>query len=115
MAADRRGMISRCRPVENSQFHGRLSQPLRVAGSCFVKGIALPNVGVTQALHSPLACGFWKLQFGTLSWFASTTLTAVFVTNDAPGLRAAAVAIVSPATPRAADAFNAVLPSPNRS
>src|SRR5580704_472506 len=115
MVADRRGMISCCTPVENSQFHGRLFQPLSVAGSCRVKGIALPNVGVTNALHSPLACEFRKLQSGTLLWFPSTTLTAVLVTNDEPGLRARAVAIVSPPTPRAADAFTAVLPSPNRS
>src|SRR5215475_11969565 len=117
MLADRRGEISCWMPAENSQFHGRLFQPLSVAGSCCVSGTALPKVGVSHGPHSPLATGFWKLHCGMLSWLASVTLIAVLVANAVtdPGLRAAAVAIVSPATPRAADTFSAVLPLPNRS
>src|SRR5262249_50290033 len=65
--------------------------------------------------HSPFAAGFWKSHSAMLLRFESVTLMAVLVANDAPGLRASAVAIVSPATPRAADAFNAVLPLPKRS
>src|SRR4051812_1286537 len=102
-------------PAENSQFHGRTLTPLSVAGSCCVRGMALPNVGVTHALHSPLAAGFSRLQSGMLLRFASVTLIAVLVANAAPGFNASAVAIVSPATPRAAETFSAVLPSPNRS
>src|SRR5882757_7822255 len=102
MPADRRGRTSCCMPTENSQFHGRLFQPLSVAGSCFVKGVALPNVGVTHPRHSPFGAGFRKLQSGTLLWFASFTLIWVVVANAEPGLRARAVAIVSPPTPRAA-------------
>src|SRR5579862_3595570 len=102
-------------PMVNSQFHGRTFHPLRVAGSCCVSGIALPKVGVTHGPQSPLASEFWKLQSATLLWFTSVTLMVVLVTNEEPGLSAAAVAIVSPATPRAADAFSAVLPLPKRS
>src|SRR5215510_6419548 len=104
-------------PAENSQFHGRLFHPLSVAGSCCVNGVALPNVGVSQPRHSPFGAGFRRLQSGMLLWLASFTLMAVLVANAVtdPGLRAAAVAIVSPATPRAADTFSAVLPLPKRS
>src|SRR5438105_8295188 len=100
-------------PAENSQFHGRLFQPDSVAGSCCVSGIALPKVGVSHGPQSPLASGFRKLHSGMLFRFASVTLIAVLVANAAPGLRASAVAIVSPATPRAAENFSAVLPLPN--
>src|SRR5215470_3277842 len=104
-------------PAENSQFHGRLFQPLSVAGSCDVSGTALPKVGVSHGPHSPLVKGFSRLQSGMLLWFESVTLMAVLVANAVtePGLRAAAVAIVSPATPRAAETFSAVLPLPKRS
>src|SRR5437016_4547347 len=102
-------------PAANSQFHGRAFQPLSVAGSCCVSGIALPKVGVSHGPHSPLAVETSKLQSATLLRLASVTLMAVLVTNEEPGLSAAAVAIVSPATPRAADAFTAVLPLPKRS
>ena len=61
MLADTRGEICCWTPVENSQFHGRLFQPLSVAGSCCVRGIALPNDGVSHGPHSPLASGFVKL------------------------------------------------------
>jgi hypothetical protein len=47
--------------------------------------------------------------------FVSVTLIAVLVAKAAPGLSASAVAIVSPATPRAAENFSAVLPLPKRS
>src|SRR6185312_3331666 len=102
-------------PAENSQFQGRLPQPFSVAGSCCVSGIALPKVGVSHGPHSPLASGFWKLHCGMLSFGPPTpsfTLIEVLVANDAPGLSAAAVAIVSPATPRAAETLSAVLPLP---
>src|SRR5215471_2423948 len=120
MLADTRGEISCWIPAENSQFHGRLAQPLSVSGSCRVSGTALPNVGVSHGPHSPLASGFVKLHWGMLSFgppTPSVTLIAVVVANPVvePGLRAAAVAIVSPATPRAAENFSAVFPLPNRS
>src|ERR1044071_5371493 len=115
MPTDSLGITSCCTPAENSQFHGRTFQPESVAGSCCVRGMALPKVGVTHALHSPFASGFSRLQSGMLLRFESVTLMAVLVANAAPGLSASAVAIVSPATPRAADTFTAVLPLPNRS
>src|SRR6202521_4490455 len=115
MLADNRGVSSYCMPIENSQFHGRTFQPLSVAGSCCVSGVALPKVGVSQGPHSPLATGFRKLHSGMLLWFESVTLIAVLVAKAAPGLRTATVPIVSPATPRAADTFSAVLPFPNTS
>src|SRR3954468_8521500 len=96
MPADTRGEICCCTPAENSQFHGRLFQPLSVAGSCCVNGIALPKVGVSHGPHSPLASGFWKLHCGMLSFgppVPSVTLMAVLVANDAPGLSKAAVAM----------------------
>src|SRR5438874_5990474 len=102
-------------PAANSQFQGRLSQPFCVPASCCVSGIALPNVGVSHGPHSPLAAELRKLHSAILLRFESVTLMAVLVTKDWPGLRALAVAIVSPATPRAADAFTAVLPLPKRS
>src|SRR5215467_13608145 len=105
-------------PVENSQFHGRLSHPLSVAGSCCVTAIACPKVGESNGPHSPLPSvpvSLVKSQSAMLLWFASATFTAELVENDEPGLSASAVAIVSPATPRAAEALIAVLPLPNRS
>jgi len=51
MPAETRGEICCWMPAENSQFHGRLFQPFRVAGSCCVSGIALPNVGVSHGPH----------------------------------------------------------------
>src|SRR4051812_7393317 len=110
--AETRGEICCWMPVENSQFHGRLFQPFSVAASCCVNGIALPNDGVSQPPHSPLATGLRRLQSGVLLPFLSVTLIAVLVANEAPGLSRAAVAIVSPATPRAAENFRAVLPLP---
>src|SRR5579885_3022487 len=108
MPADTRGEICCWTPAENSQFHGRFIQPLRVAGSCCVSGSALPKLGVSHGPHSPLASGFWKLHCGMLSFgppTPSVTLIDVDVAKDAPGLSSAAVAIVSPATPRAAENF----------
>src|ERR1051325_4733123 len=118
MPAETRGEICCWTPAETPQFQGRLFHPFRVAGSCCVSGIALPKVGVSHGPHSPLASGFWKLHCGMLSFGPPTpslTLMAVCVANDAPGLSNAAVAIVSPATPRAAETLMAVLPLPNRS
>src|SRR5665213_1789189 len=118
MPADNRGEICCWMPVENSQFHGRLFQPLSVAGSCCVSGVALPNVGVSNGPHSPFPCvpvSLVKSQSATLLWFASFTLTTELDENAEPGLSARAVAMVSPATPRAAEAFTAVLPLPKTS
>src|SRR4051812_16867427 len=113
--AETRGESCCWTPVENSQFQGRLFQPFSVAGSCCVSGIALPNVGVSHPPHSPLATGVRRLQSGVLLPFLSVTLIAVAVANADPGFSNAAVAIVSPATPRAAENLIAVLPVPNTS
>src|ERR1051325_10273039 len=118
MPAETRGEICCWTPAETPQFQGRLFHPFRVAGSCCVSGIALPKVGVSHGPHSPLASGFWKLHCGMLSFGPPTpslTLMDVLVANDEPGFSNAAVAIVSPATPRAAENLIAVLPVPNRS
>src|SRR3954464_7804424 len=116
MPADIRGDSCCWTPAENSQFHGRLFQPLSVAGSCTSTGTALPKFPVRYGPHSPLptaAVIFVKSQSAMLLRFESVTLMGVLLENDPPGLSAMTVAIVSPATPRAAEAFTAVLPLPN--
>src|SRR5437660_2553994 len=112
MPADTRGTISCCRPAENSQFHGRTFQPCSKRRSSCVIGVALPNAGVSHGPQFPLAFGFKKLQLLASPF---DTLMAVLVAKAEPGLSALAVATVSPATPRAAEAFSAVLPLPKRS
>src|SRR5437773_1532891 len=107
MPADTRGAICCCTPVENSQFHGRTFQPWSKRRSSWVIAVALPKAGVCHGPQFPLVFGFNRSQLTTLLPAVAVTVLAVFVAKAEPGLSAVAVATVSPATPRAAEAFSA--------
>src|SRR5436309_10771103 len=123
MPAEMRGVSSCWNPVENSQFHGRTPHPLSVLGSCWAIGIVPPKPAVSHGPHSPFAAGSNRSQSGTLfkrrgsptGYVSSFTFRAVFVARATAGWSLSALLIPSCSTPRAALAFKAVLPLPNRS
>src|SRR6516164_3870048 len=115
MPADTFGTISCCRPVENSQFHGRTFHPCSKRRSSCVIAMGWPKVGVSHGPQFRLAFGFNRSQCTALSLAVAVTFLAVLVAKAEPGLSALAVAIWSAATPRAAETFSAVLPLPKRS
>src|SRR5688572_1164579 len=116
-------MSSRWRPAENSQLFWRTFHPSSVRGSCCVMDAGLPKPAVSHGPHSPLAAGFTRSQSARpfrrrgspTGKVVSLTVRAVLVISALPGFTASAVLIPSWRTPRAIDAFTAVLPSPNTS
>src|SRR5262245_9808581 len=110
-------------PAENSQFHGRTPHPLSVLGSCLVVTNLPPNPLVNHGPHSPLAAGFKRSQSATLfrrrgsptGKVVSVTVLETLVDRATAGWTKSAVLSPSWATPRAALAFSAVFPLPNKS
>src|ERR1700738_2290100 len=112
--ADTAGNSSRCTPAVISQSCGRAAHPWLMALSMVVVAAAVPNRGFDSAPHSPFAPGFVKSHWGTKSRLASLQVR-VAVALKSSGSARAAVAVLSRTTYRLSVAFNAVLPSPNRS